>query len=471
LSYAAFIESKKLRTAKRGFDATDINPNLFRYQRDVVEWGCRLGTPAHFLDTGLGKTAVQLEFLHQCIRQNGKPALMVTPLAVAAQAKREADKFGYDARVIRHGDEVGAGINIINYHRLESVDMRAFGAGSLDESSILKSFSGKVKNQLVDSFECLPWRCANTATPAPNDYMEMGNHSEFLGVMPSSEMLARFFINDTMNMGKYRVKGHAMEAFWQWVASWAVCAQSPADLGHPEEVFTLPPLHQEIVPLDALHNPEESGTIVPESSLSALHLNRVKRTTLTERVDKTRELVYSFGGSSPVIVWCKTNAESSALASALPGFVEVVGSEHPDVKESKLLEFGAGGFKGIITKPSIAGFGLNWQHCNRMIFASVDYSYEQLYQAIRRIWRYGQTEECRVYILAAAEEQPVIESLLRKRDDHDKMKAFMRGANFSSGTAKAHETKRAYDGAQSVIIPTWIKDRLHAPTTTGEITP
>jgi hypothetical protein len=454
MSYLDFIASKQRNAPARGFAPHKIEAPLFGYQKDVVRWQVEQGRAASFLDTGLGKSICQLEWSRQCALETGRPALLLTPLAVGHQMVREAERFGIPARMIRQQSDVADGINVINYHRLDDIDVRVFGSVSLDESSILKSFTGSTKRMLCQRFADTPYRLCNTATPAPNDYMELGNHSEFLGVMPGSEMLSRWFIVDTMDMGKYRIKGHGVEPFWSWVSSWAVCAMHPSDLGHPEEDFQLPPLTIKIEEIEDSHDPGTNGALFADIAVSATELGGIKRRTLTERIRRTVELAESMEG--PVLIWCQTNDESAALGRALREAVEVRGSHTPEEKEDRLLGFADGRYRMLVTKPSIAGFGLNWQHCSDVIFASVNYSYEQFYQAIRRCWRFGQTREVFAHIIASQSEGRLIETIMRKKADHDAMKAYMRSANFARREALVESVKKRYSGSQMIQVPAFL---------------
>jgi superfamily II DNA or RNA helicase len=456
IEYHRFLESKRPRDKEYGFTPYPIHGPLFGYQRDCVEWAVHKGRAALFLDTGLGKTICQLEWAEQCIKHSGLPALLLCPLAVQEQTHREADRFGYNARVCKTGDDIGPGINITNYHRLEHFNPAEFGSVVLDESSILKSFTGTTKRELVETFARTPYRLCCSATPAPNDYMELGNHSEFLGVMPMVDMLCRWFIVDSNQPSKYTMKGHAVDSFWCWVASWAVCATSPADLGHPEEVSELPPL--KIIPHEVIsnHSIEDSGTLFPNMEVSATNINQTRRASIDERCAMSAKIAKSTKGS--VIVWCHLNDESNLLADLIPGAEEIVGSESPEVKAEKLQAFTDGKIRVLVTKPSIAGFGLNWQHCNTMVFASLSYSYEQFYQAIRRCWRYGQTKPVNVHVVTSDAESGVVEAIERKRDDHRAMLANMKTANFANRSAVEHLIRIKYEGDKSPIIPAWLKE-------------
>ena len=413
----------------------EISPVLFPFQRDVVRFLLEIGRGAAFLDTGLGKTLVQLEWA----RHIPGRVLILAPLAVAAQTVEEAnDKLGMETRHPRDGTTGDSKIVITNYERLEEFDVGQFTGVVLDESSILKSFMGKTKERLIEAFKDTPYRLCCTATPAPNDYMELGNHSDFLGVMRSNEMLSRWFINDTMAMGKYRLKGHAVKPFWEWIASWAACVSLPSDLGYDDDAFALPPLtpKRHICESELRMNPEE-GMLFDIPRVNATELHAEKRATLEQRVQVALEVIGA-EPDEPWIVWCESNDESQALAKAFPNFVEVRGSMTAEMKESRLVAFSKGEVPGIITKPSIAGFGLNWQHSARVLFASLSFSFENFYQAIRRSWRFGQVRPVNVHVIISTAEVSVWETVERKMNAHDSMKESMRHASkaFAEGLTK-----------------------------------
>jgi superfamily II DNA or RNA helicase len=433
-----------------------LAPVLFDFQRDVVAWALKQGRAALFLDTGLGKTVCQLEWA----RHVPGDVLIVAPLAVAQQTVREAaDKLGMTVAYSRDGSVCGK-VTITNYERVELFDLSRFAGVVLDESSILKSFMGKTKSFLIQSFAKTPFRLACTATPAPNDFMELGNHAEFLGVMPSNEMLTRWFINDTMNFGTYRLKGHAVKPFWQWVASWAACLSSPADIGYNGDAYKLPPVslrhHVIDAPIEAAFS---DGWLFDASATNATSLHRNKRKTIRERASLVAELVAAEPDEAWV-VWCESNDESAALKAAIPHFVEVKGSDSPEVKEERLESFSTGKVRGIITKASIAGFGLNWQHSRRMVFASLSFSFEAFYQAVRRIWRFGQSRDVTVHVIISSDEHSVWATVADKMDRHEEMKSAMRFATFRRGTTS--KVKVDYNPQHVGTLPVWLETQKAA---------
>jgi len=423
MTYQDFLRRKLVSARPNGLASVpELHPCLFDFQRRVVDRALRAGRYALFLDTGLGKTLCQLEWA----RHVPGEVLIFAPPAVAPQTVREASqKLGLDVHHSRDGSAHGK-ITITNYERMHHFDLTRFSGVVLDESSILKSFSGKTRNLLVESFKQTPFRLACTATPSPNDHTELGNHAEFLGIMTTNQMQARWFVNDTGETGTWRLKGHAAQDFWRWVSTWAACVSRPSDAGGDDGPFALPPLTTAMHVVETKARPDvDSGSLFGFTELSATNIYADKRATLKERVERSAELADT---SEPTIIWCESNDESAALSRAIPNSVEVRGSDDPDEKEEKLDAFSRGDVSKIITKPSIAGFGLNWQHCSHVVFASLSFSYESFYQAIRRSWRFGQKRPVRVDVVIAESEQGVLRTVREKMEAHDEMKTAMRNA-------------------------------------------
>jgi superfamily II DNA or RNA helicase len=406
------------------------------------------------LDTGLGKSLIELEFARQCADETGKPSLILTPLAVAGQMVREGQKFGIDARQIREQHEVGSGVMVANYERLAKLDPATFGAVVLDESSILKSYAGRTRALIEDAFAKTAYKLAATATPSPNDHTELGNHAEFLGVMRQQEMLSKWFINDTATASQeWRLKGHAVSDFWGWVASWSRCATLPSDLGGDDAGYVLPDVDRRIhtVAADRMENIAEGMLFrIPEMSATSFH--EEKRLTLKQRCEMAAELATH---DKPVTVWCETNDESAMLAKMIPGAKEVHGSIDPDQKERLLLGFADGDYRVIVTKPKLAGFGVNWQHCAHAVFASISFSYEQHYQAVRRSHRFGQSETVRNDIVISDTEASIWEIINVKSKKHDEMKRRMADA---MRNAQSTTTRRvAYNRPLDLAFPEWVR--------------
>ena len=452
--YRAFIASRAVATDRHGFDPQPINGAAKTHQRAVLDFALNKGRSAAFLDTGLGKSFIELEFARQCGEETGKPSLILTPLAVAGQMVREGQKFGIDARQIREQSEVGAGVMVANYERLAKLDPESFGAVVLDESSILKSYAGRTRAMIQDAFDAMPYKMAATATPSPNDHTELGNHAEFLGVMRQQEMLSKWFANDTSTASQeWRLKGHAVEDFWRWVASWARCATMPSDLGGDDTGYVLPEIDRRIheVAADRMES-IAPGMMFRVPQMSATSFHEEKRLTLRQRCENAAELATH---DKPVTVWCETNDESDMLAKIVPGAIEVHGSLDADEKERRLLGFAAGDYRAMVTKPKLAGFGVNWQHCAHAVFASISFSYEQHYQAVRRSHRFGQTERVRNDVVISDTEASIWNVINEKSAKHDEMKRRMADAMRSAQLEGARRV--VYDRPLELAFPEWIK--------------
>lgn len=461
MGYHDLIARKRVAFRPHGLEVVpDLHPALFPHQRHCVEFALRAGCAALFLDTGLGKSLCALDWGRVVVEHTGKPVLMLAPLAVAQQHKRESDRFGIDAEVVRSQEEVGARrIYITNYDRIDRFDASRFGGVILDESSVIKNFNGKTTRFLIDTFAATPFRLCCTATPAPNDHTELGTHAEFLGVMRRDEMLPIWFINDTMDTGTWRIKGHARESFWSWVASWARCVSLPSDIGFRDDGFALPDLvvdHHEIT-ADRMTNTgaEKDGQArlfrVPDTSATNIH--NEKRLTVDDRAAVVQTIL-AREPDEPWIVWVDTDYEADAVMAALPDAIEVRGSMSPEEKERRLVAFSEGRSRIIVTKASIAGFGLNWQHCARQCFAGISFSYESYYQAIRRSWRFGQTRPVHIHVVCADTERAIWNVVSRKAGDHDAMKREMTAAMRRSMTAR--QSKISYQPEQKATLPAWV---------------
>jgi len=457
MDYNEFIASKRATMTPSGFsvDRDALHPSLFDFQRDIVRWALRRGRAAIFAGTGLGKTRMQTEWAMHIHRLTGGDVLMLAPLAVAAQTVREAAELGYEITICRSQDDVRPGLNITNYEMLRHFEPALFDGVVLDESSILKSFTGKIRTELIEMFAFTPYRLACTATPAPNDYMELGNHAEFLGVMSRTEMLSMFFVHDGGETQKWRLKGHAEDAFWRWVASWGVMLEKPSDLGYPDDGYILPPLNVQDVVIEV---PGE-----PARTLS--QRQRARRETVAERVAACAEIVNST--DRPFLVWCDLNVESEMLAAAIPGAVEVKGSDKPVFKEQAMLDFAAGKIRVLVTKPSIAGFGMNWQHCADMAFVGLSDSFEQVFQAIRRCYRFGQTRPVNVYMITSSREGATAENIKRKEADFRRMVEEMVKYTKDITSEAIRSTERdvtEYEPTRTIIIPSWLRSETFAAT-------
>lgn len=426
MEYSTFLQTKRATVRAEGIEIEldALHEALFPFQVQIVQWALHKGRAAIFADCGLGKTFMQLEWGRQVHAHTGGDVLILAPLAVAGQTIAEGRKLGITVHLCRTQADVQPGLNITNYEMLQHFDASHFTGVVLDESSILKSYMGKTKRALVDAFAQTPYRLACTATPAPNDVMEIGNHSEFLGVMPSPEMLMRWFINDTMKSGHYRLKGHAEKDFWQWVASWAISIRKPSDLGYSDEGFALPELQitRHYVDVDVTQGVNE-GELFRAPTMSATNLHKEMRLTATDRAQAVADLVNNSGETWAV--WCNTNYEADELVKRIPEAIEVRGSDSIPEKERKLMDFTEGRARVIITKPGIAGYGLNWQHCHKTAFVGLSYSFEDFYQATRRLYRFGQRQPVEVVIVAAETESTLVTTLERKIYAHLQMSESM----------------------------------------------
>lgn len=409
-SYAEFIERKTRRDPETGFDPDYVSEQLYPFQRDLTAWALRRGRSAIFADCGLGKTPIQLEWAQRVYERSDGDVLIVAPLAVSSQTVREGEKFGIEVTPCRELSDARAGVNITNYERLERFMDRQWAGIVLDESSILKAFDGKTREALIGWAQPYPFRLCCTATPSPNDYQELGGHAAFLGVLSHKQMLAEFFVNDGISAGSWRLKGHARDVYWRWISTWARALRAPSDLGYDDELFRLPELDVETISVDADSVTADRLFSVPVATMQ--ERREARRESIPQRVEIAAALVNE--SDEPWVVWCDLNAESEALARAIPDAVEVKGSDSPDVKEERLVAFSEGRARVIVTKPSIAGWGLNWQHCANVLFVGLSDSYEQYYQAVRRCWRFGQTHSVRVVIVASNREQAVLENVRRK---------------------------------------------------------
>lgn len=522
MSYEAFLQSKKATTHAAGIDVSlsAINEKLFDFQKAMVQWALRKGRAAIFAECGLGKSFMQLEWGRLVHKHASGDVLILAPLAVAAQTVSEGAKLGIAVQLCRTQADVRPGLNITNYEMLQHFDASHFVGAILDESSLLKSFMGKTKRALVEAFANSPYRLCCTATPAPNDVMEIGNHAEFLGIMPSSEMLMRWFINDTMKSGHYRLKGHAVKDFWAWVASWGISLRKPSDLGYSDEGFVLPELHirRHYVEVDISIGVEQCQ-LFRAPTMSATTLHKEMRLTVADRAQAVADLVnggvemdfvqardyltskgYSLeptpqayhceeqgkalwsvtapgyhtfetwttseikqvasqlkSKEEPWAIWCNTNYEQEELEKHFgKRAFSVYGSLSPEEKENRILRWLSGERPILISKPSICGFGMNFQHCHKTAFVGLSYSFEQFYQAVRRFYRFGQTRAVEVVIVAAETESTLVATLERKMAAHLQMAESM-NAEASRLSLQEDLQLSSYHPQIDMILPSWLK--------------
>lgn len=454
--YESFIASKFAHRRFGGCPVVDdLAGYLFPHQNAITAWALRKGRSAIFADTGLGKTAMQLEWARH-VSSEGR-VLILAPLAVAEQTVREGARFGVYVEYARHARDTSAQIVITNYDMLEHFVDEQWTGVVLDESSILKSFTGATRNAIIDAFGDVPFRLACTATPAPNDFTELGNHAEFLGVRTRVEMLAEYFVHDGGDTSEWRLKGHAEEAFWRWVCSWAVAVKHPSDLGFDDSGFALPPLrmHERVIRVDHT-DAQANGYLFAPDVMTLADQRATRRTTLQRRVDAVAELA---SGTEPALVWCELNDEANALELAIDGAVQVSGSDSNEIKRARLMGFADGRYRVMVTKPKIAGFGLNWQHCARVIFAGASHSYEQTYQAIRRCWRFGQTRPVDVHIVRAETESAIVANYRRKEADAERLSIAMVDMMRESMREEIGSSVRLtneYAPKVAMTVPAWV---------------
>lgn len=454
--YDAYIGEKLESAPPAGLDCDPYHVGLFPHQSDLVRWALRRGRCAIFADTGLGKSRMQVAWADTIRAQTSRDVLILCPLAVAAQTVGEGAQMGVEITHVREASDVRPGINIANYERLHKLDTSRFGAVVLDESSCIKHHDTKTLKHLIEAFGDTPYKLCATATPAPNDWTELGAHAEFLGVRTRTEMLAEFFVHDGAETQVWRLKGHARRAFWQWVSSWGAMVRRPSDLGHDDSAYILPRLS---VTQHSVESPEAStGMLFAMEAQTLMERRDARKESIGERVKACAEMVNA--DRQPWVVWCDLNAEGDALRAAIPDAVEIRGSDSLEVKEARLDDFARGRTRVLITKPSIAGFGLNWQHCARMAFVGVTDSFESYYQAVRRCWRFGQTKPVEVHIFASEREGAVVANLKRKEHDAIAMADALSQETMASVRANVLGVKREhnpYIPSARIVVPDFLR--------------
>jgi len=459
VDYSKFIESKRFQNVETGFDADDdfLNDHLFDFQRVIVKWALKKGRAAIFADTGMGKSLMQLTWAWAVHQYTGNRVLIVAPLCVAQQTEKEAEKFGMRCRYVREfvggGD---TGIYVTNYDMLDKfqgwIEKGYFDGIVLDESSILKNESGRKRNQIIEMCSTVPYRLSCSATPSPNDHMELGSQAEFLGIMSSAEMLATFFIHDSGETSKWRLKGHGKVKFWEWLSTWAVCLRRPSDLEFDDKGYELPPL--EMIERIVSTSKGMSGALIAKTLSERIE---ARRFTIAERVAECAKIVNQSTG--PFLVWCNLNEEAAGLVAAIDGAIEVRGTDKPSDKERKLMDFTEGRARVLVTKPKIAGFGMNWQHCSQMAFVGLNDSFEQLYQSIRRCYRFGQQNSVKVFLISSDLEGETLANIKRKEAQHNEMSAQMvlQMRDFSRREVRSSINERViYHAETDLHIPEWL---------------
>jgi len=456
VEYTDFVSQKRAARVDAGFNPGELSSGLFDWQAAVVRWALRKGRAAIFADTGLGKTFMQCEWARHVADHADGGVLILAPLAVAKQTQLEAARFGINVEYVREPPRTSRGVWATNYEMAGAFDLASFDGIVLDESSILKSQTGKIRSKLISDCQKIPYRLSCTATPSPNDHMELGNQAEFLGVMSMAEMLAMYFTHDGSSTQNWRLKGHGRARFWEWLATWAAYIRKPSDIGYPDDGYDLPPMN--ISEHEVKTAKAGDGALFPAPAQTMTERRKAKRDSIAQRVARAAALVNE--SDEEWIVWCHLNAEQDALESAIiRDCVSVRGADSIEDKESRLSAFAAGRAKILISKPSIAGFGLNLQHTRNMVFVGLDDSFEKFYQAVRRQYRFGQTREVNVHIVTSDGEGAIRANIERKRMQHEEVSAEMAalmGPAMKSEIVGAIHTSTGYDAGQNMEVPSWL---------------
>ncbi len=467
-SYEEFLASKLHLAEPVGIEARALSDALFPFQRDIARLALHRGRCAVFCDTGLGKSIISLEWLREVHEHTEKPVLLLAPLAVSHQFEREAKKFGIEVKLVRDASEVENTINITNYQKLHRFDTSIFSGIAIDESSVLKAFDGKTRTMLIETFQHTPYRLALTATPAPNDFQELGNHAAFLGIMSYSEMLSMYFVHDGETTQEWRLKGHAQDAFWRFVASWAITVRRPSDLGYSDEGYILPPLeyHHHVVPASQ-DEVFASGVLFPEAAKTLADQRNVRRSTIESRVTLCTDIIKRTPGRSHWLIWCGLNAEHDALEDACKTMLghslthSVRGGMEDEAHEIEIEEWiNNGGV--MVSKSACLGFGLNFQFCSDTIYCGVDHSYESFYQSVRRVYRFGQKNPVNCHIVSSEYQGEIIRNLERKHADALRMGDAMVKAMASLTKDEIRGTRRMFDNyaPNKVLTPSWLTGEL-----------
>lgn len=462
--YQAFLRAKERVTKALGFEATDISDRLYPFQRDIVQWACRMGRAALFMDCGMGKTICQLEWANQVRRHVGPESsvLILAPLAVAQQTVREGDKFGIQSRYLRE-DDGGCGIVVTNYEMMQHFDIDRFAGVVADESSLLKDYNGKTRNAIIGATAKTPYRLSCTATPSPNDFMELGNQAEFLGVMSRTEMLSMYFVHDGGSTQDWRIKGHAQKDFWRWVCGWAVMIRKPSDIGYEDGAFILPRLDLRKRVIEADHSQAtKSGFLFAMEAQTLQERRAAKRGTIDARAKACADIVAA-ETSERWLLWANLNDEGDALEALIPGAVQVSGSDTREHKEKSIAGFLDGSIRVLVSKPSMFGHGLNLQNCARMAFVGLSDSFEQFYQAVRRCWRFGQIREVVCHVITSELEGAIVANIERKEADLQRMVNGMIVHMRAEMTANIKATRRQvvdYQPAVKMLVPSWVQSEV-----------
>lgn len=422
MDYEDFVASKRRAEVATGHKPGDLNEHLFDFQHAIVGWAVRRGRAAIFADTGLGKTLMQLSWADEVASHTGGMVLVLAPLAVSEQTIEQGSTFGIEVKRVPHGGTPDApGVWITNYERMDAIDFAELHGLVLDESSILKAHDGKTRQRIIDAAQGIPYRLSCTATPSPNDFEELGNQCEFLGVMSRTEMLATYFVNDTGDTGTWRLKGWGASKFWEWMGQWAVVLRNPSDLGFDGARYELPPLEyfEHVVEVQ-----DVEGELFARPAMGLAERRKAQRASVEARCKALADVVNA-DASEPWLIWCHLNDEAALLTELIDGAVNVQGSDSAESKSKNLMDFAHGKVRVMVSKPKIAGYGLNLQHCARMAFVGLDDSFEKFYQAVRRCYRFGQKRSVKVHLFTAENEGQILANLKRKEEAHHEMSAQM----------------------------------------------
>jgi len=459
MNYEEFINSKSQLGGMSGFKPSFMPDCLFDFQKAITEWAVMKGKAAIFADCGLGKTLMQLVWAENVVRETNGRVLILAPLAVAKQTVHEAEKFGIHVHYCRHDVDICQGINITNYEMLHHFEECDFAGIVLDESGIIKDVAGKLRNLIIDRVQNIPFRLACSATPAPNDYTELGNHAELLGICSYREMLTTYFVNDIKCPEGWRLKRHASDKFFEWIASWGVFLTKPSDLGYSDEGFNLPGL---ITHQHSVESAASEGALFAFEVKGLQERQAARRASMQVRIAKCVEVVNN--SAKPFLVWCDLNAESEAIVKAIPGAVQITGSDKPEAKEKAMLDFAAGKIEVLVSKPSICGRGMNWQICANVAFLGLSDSFEAIFQATRRVYRHGQKKEVNRHIIISEAEGPVLQNVQRKEtlflDMINSMVEHTKNITRDNIKQLAKVTT-SYEANMKITIPSWIQENAN----------
>ena len=451
-TYQDHIKKKAIAVIPQGIEVNGdrLNSTLFDFQKASVDRALRLGKSALFANTGLGKGNMLLSWAEVVSDHTDRPVLLVAPLAVSKQFAKEAAKFGVSVTLAESQADVQRGVNVTNYEKLHKFESRSFGGIALDEASCLKG-NGKLAQSLIEFASVIPFRFSATATPSPNDLQEFGMQSEFLGIMSSVEMLATFFTHDGGDTSKWRLKGWGEQRFWEWLASWATVYRMPSDIGYSDEGFILPPLVDHKHSIESSLAPEEGALFATVGSMN--ERRRARRSSLGDRIEYAAELINS--DRDTWLVWCELNDEAEAILKLVPDARQVTGSQTPEQKEQILNEFSDGDLRVLVSKPSICGSGMNWQHCRNVLFVGINDSYEALYQATNRVYRFGQKREVHRHLIFSEHEHVVLQNLQRKADQADRL--WSNASKYFNNALKPSDRFLIdYQPIQKMELPSWL---------------